>query len=322
MHPGSKTQKPITWLRWAARTVYLFFSPSSNFHSSDDKKMKMYSYSKLWGKIGNFPISCNQYFIFMPLLLFTLCFYPNWFCHNRITSYCSTASKYCASIKASRIFHVKSTRVQMIHSAIMLICYLWTTRRSLHRMSHRSNREACGESSALPDPHGLKGCFSFEEDFFFFFNGLHASYFRYGSIEQKHHVYCMVVSGFAYVCTRTLVWPACLCVQRKWLTVKNVTNSNFNCQWKNSLCICGFCPDEQRRRGLSMKAYSLSQLKSVLTYRHPFEVRLAAILERSAPVLNNGNWIGGKNDLTEPKVKFSLCCSSPPPWIWPHTIFW
>lgn len=126
----------------------------------------MHSYSKLWGKIDNFPISCNQYFIFMPLLLFTLCFYPNWFCHNRITSYCSTPSKYCASIKASRIFHVKSTRVQMIHSAIMLICYLWTTRRSLHRMSHRSNREACGESSALPDPHGLKGCFSFEEDFF------------------------------------------------------------------------------------------------------------------------------------------------------------
>lgn len=126
----------------------------------------MHSYSKLLGKIDNFPISCNQYFIFMPLLLFTLCFYPNWFCHNRITSYCSTPSKYCASIKASRIFHVKSTRVQMIHSAIMLICYLWTTRRSLHRMSHRSNREACGESSALPDPHGLKGCFSFEEDFF------------------------------------------------------------------------------------------------------------------------------------------------------------
>lgn len=193
----------------------------------------MHSYSKVWGKIDNFPISCNQYFIFMPLLLFTLCFYPNWFCHNRITSYCSAPSKYCASIKASRIFHVKSTRVQMIHSAIMLICYLWTTRRSLHRMSHRSNREACGESSALPDPHGLKGCFSFEEDFFFFFfNGLHASYFRYGSTEQKHHVYCMVVSGFAYVCTRTLVWPACLCVQRKWLTVKNVTNSNFNCRVK------------------------------------------------------------------------------------------
>lgn len=142
------------------------FPHSSNFHSSYEKKMKMHSYSKLWGKIDNFPISCNQYFIFMPLLLFTLCFYPNWFCHNRITSYCSTPSKYCASIKASRIFHVKSTRVQMIHSAIMLICYLWTTRRSLHRMSHRSNREACGESSVLPDPHGLKGCFSFEEDFF------------------------------------------------------------------------------------------------------------------------------------------------------------
>lgn len=167
MHPGCETQKPITWLGRAASTVYWFFPIPQIFTLLMKKKMKMHSYSKLWGKIDNFPISCNQYFIFMPLLLFTLCFYPNWFCHNRITSCCSTASKYCASIKVSRIFHVKSTRVQMIHSAIMLICYLWTTRRSLHRMSRRSNREACGESSALPDPHGLKGCFSFEEDFFF-----------------------------------------------------------------------------------------------------------------------------------------------------------
>lgn len=76
--------------------------------------------------------------------------------------------------------------------------------------------------------------------------------------------------------------------------------------WKNSLCICGFCPDEQRRRGLSMKAYFLSQLKSVLTYRHPFEVRLAAILERSAPVLNNGNWIGEKKWLNRAKGKVFL----------------
>lgn len=45
----------------------------------------------------------------------------------------------------------KSTRVQVIHSRIILLCYLWTKRRSPHLMCHWNNREACGESSALPE---------------------------------------------------------------------------------------------------------------------------------------------------------------------------
>lgn len=50
----------------------------------------------------------------------------------------------------------------------------------------------------------------------------------------------------------------------------------------------------REEKGLSMKAYSLSQLKSALTWLQPFEVRLAVILERLALASNNGNWKEGK----------------------------
>lgn len=53
--------------------------------------------------------------------------------------------------KASRMFRVKSARVQVIHSRIILLCYLWTIQHCLHLMCHRNYREACSESSGLPE---------------------------------------------------------------------------------------------------------------------------------------------------------------------------
>lgn len=111
----------------------------------------------------------------------------------------------------------------------------------------------------------------------------------------------------------------CLSAQRKWLTEKNVANSNFNCQWGKKgrggrgwggLNIYGLCPDEQRRGGLGMKAYSLSQLKSALTWLQPFEVRLAAILERLVLASNNGT---ERREVIfkKPKVVFSPAVASP-----------
>lgn len=57
---------------------------------------------------------------------------------------------------------------------------------------------------------------------------------------------------------------------------------------------------------LSMKAYSLSQLKSALTWLQPFEVRLAVILDRSALALNNGNWMGNQKCFNRAKGNASL----------------
>lgn len=83
-----------------------------------------------------------------------------------------------------------------------------------------------------------------------------------------------VMSAPACVSLRMCGAHTCLSEQRKWLTEKNVANSNFNCQWGKKgegqqrvrgCNIYGLCPDEQRRGGLGMKAYSLSQLKSALT---------------------------------------------------------
>lgn len=87
-----------------------------------------------------------------------------------------------------------------------------------------------------------------------------------------------VMSAPACVSLRMCGAHTCLSEQRKWLTEKNVANSNFNCQWggkregrqrvgrgRGGCNIYGLCSDEQRRGGLGMKAYSLSQLKSALT---------------------------------------------------------
>lgn len=61
--------------------------------------------------------------------------------------------------------------------------------------------------------------------------------------------------------------------------------------------------------GLSMKAYSLSQLKSALTWLQPFEVRLVVILERSSLASNNGNRTGKKKWFSRAKGNASLSLS-------------
>lgn len=104
----------------------------------------------------------------------------------------------------------------------------------------------------------------------------------------------------------------CLCVQRKWLTVKNVTNSNFNCQWeKNRPQYLWVLSRWTEEKGLSMKAYSLSQLKSALTWLQSLEVRLAVILERSALASNNRNWMGKKKLFNRAKGKAFSSLSFP-----------
>lgn len=58
------------------------------------------------------------------------------------------------------------------------------------------------------------------------------------------------------------------CEHRKWVTVKNVTNSDFNCHWEAPpyLWVLSIWTAQQ---GLSTKACFLSQLKSSLTRLQP-----------------------------------------------------
>ena len=121
------------------------------------------------------------------------------------------------------------------------------------------------------------------------------------------HIWKCLALHVSFLCV--CVAHTCLYVQRKWLTVKNVTNSNFNCQWKKRTQYLWVLSRWTEEKGLSMKAYSLSQLKSALTWLQPFEVRLAVILERSAPASNNGNWMVEKELFNRAKGNASLSLS-------------
>lgn len=111
-----------------------------------------------WGRIDwQFTQQLTPILHFHATLVCAMPCYSNWICHNRLASFWSTASKWCVHIKASRLLDVRSTRVQVIHSRIILLCYLWTIQRSQHLMCHRDNRVACGESSACQSNRRKQG---------------------------------------------------------------------------------------------------------------------------------------------------------------------
>lgn len=58
-----------------------------------------------------------------------------------------------------------------------------------------------------------------------------------------------------------------------------------------------------KQTALSITAYSLSQLKCILTWLEPFEVRLQAILDRSFQALNNGDRAGKRKLFCSTKKK-------------------
>lgn len=99
-----------------------------------------------------------------------------------------------------------------------------------------------------------KACKTFEH-FKFWTEGRKLFVFRFIYFGKKHYVglncmcFCMHTysSVWHYVCVSVCMFLCmCVCVartwfyvQRKWLTVKNVTNSNFNCQWKKDSIFMG-----------------------------------------------------------------------------------
>lgn len=164
--------------------------------------------------------------------------------------------------------------------------------------------ESLSESSAQPDKTGEESLWALpvwrdhrEERVFFVLSVISSGKRTALPVRAPTRTHT-VMSAPACVSLRMCGAHTCLSEQRKWLTEKNVPNSNFNCQWGKKgegrqglgggCNIYGLCPDEQRRRGLGMKVYSLSQLKSALTWVQPFEVRLAVILKRLVLVSNNG----------------------------------
>lgn len=61
----------------------------------------------------------------------------------------------CLNI-ATRIYSIKSTSVQVIHSRLISLCRLRTMWRGLHLMCHGEQQGSLGESSALPDEQSWK----------------------------------------------------------------------------------------------------------------------------------------------------------------------
>ncbi len=128
------------------RFGFLRCTPSQSLLSGELKRIILRQ--NRWATL---PQNHNKEYIFTLLSFCSPFCYPHWFCHSRITSFYFAASKCWVHIKASGIFCVRSTREQVIHSRIIFLCYLWTIRSGLHLMCHRNHREACGESSTLPE---------------------------------------------------------------------------------------------------------------------------------------------------------------------------
>lgn len=171
--------------------------------------------------------------------------YPTWYCHLRITSFCSTASTYRLHIKAWRVFRVKYKWFTQVSSycvifgqcgAACISCVTGTTGKPV--VNHQPTKVEKLEKA-------VSNCFSSE----FVMSEEHQMMFDQSVLNLgKNTMYTACVSACTHVWLSMCVAHTCLCVQGKWLTVKYVTNSNFNCQWKKALNIYGFCPDELRRR--------------------------------------------------------------------------
>lgn len=244
----------------------------------------------------------------MLLLFHTLCCYPYWLCHNRITSFCSTASECCVYIKPSqkaqecKWFTQESSYcvISGQNGAARISCVIGTTGKPVvnHQPCQRSK-----DSKAFE--HFWHWTSTWKEGFCVTNTG--KTTMRAVCASACAH---MEMSGstcvFFYVC----VWPThvFMCKGNGW-------------QWKMWPILILIANEKKRtqylwvlsrwteEKGLSMKAYSLSLLKSALTWLQPFEVRLAVILERSAPASNNGNWMVEKELFNRAKGNASLSLS-------------
>lgn len=155
--------------------------------------------------------------------------YLNWFCCSRIAFFFHA---WC--LKIAYFFSIKCTSVLVIHARLILLFCLRTIRSCEQQgkppwIIGPARQDVLGKplsTSILQRSQGGKG---------FFVLSVISSGKRTALPVRAPACTHTVTSAPACVSLRMCVSKCgahtCLSAQRKWLTEKNVANSNFNCQW-------------------------------------------------------------------------------------------